>query len=44
MVYVKKCPNCKRKSYSASKTKNKKPVCPYCNTDLKKVKVKSAED
>ncbi|MFW6025310.1 MAG: hypothetical protein ACOCRX_03120 [Candidatus Woesearchaeota archaeon] len=40
MTYVKKCPDCKGKSYSASK---KKWICPYCGKDLNKVLVKVAQ-
>lgn len=41
LAYVKKCPKCKGKSYSASKKKWK---CPYCGADLKKVKAERAKN
>lgn len=37
LAYVKKCPGCKRKSYSSSRGKW---VCPYCGKDLKEVQAK----
>jgi hypothetical protein len=39
LAYSKKCPDCKGKSYSASK---KKWVCPYCGKDLKDVEAEHA--
>ena len=41
LAYLKKCPECKRKSYSAS---NKNWSCPYCGKDLKEIKAKLAEN
>jgi len=40
LAYVKKCPNCKGESYSASK---KKWFCPYCGEDLKEIEAKRAK-
>ncbi len=38
LAYSKKCPECKGKSYSASK---RKWTCPYCGKDLNEVKAKN---
>jgi tRNA(Ile2) C34 agmatinyltransferase TiaS len=40
-MYVKKCPECKGKSYSAGK---KNWSCPYCGEDLNDVKAKQPEN
>ena len=37
-MYMKKCPECEKKSYSASK--QGKWFCPHCKQDLTKVEAK----
>jgi len=40
-MYVKKCPECKGKSYSAGKSNW---ICPYCGEDLNDVKAEQPEN
>ena len=40
-MYVKKCPECKGKSYSSGK---KNWICPYCGEDLNDVEAEIAEN
>lgn len=41
LAYIKKCPKCDGKSYSASK---RNWICPYCGEDLKEVEAARAKN